>query len=220
MDTNERGGHDGAMDMPDVMRARRLALGLSQAELAKTSGLSLRQISRYEAGEQHPSLPAAVALADALDIPLSHLAGLQTDELDLSGTWWAAWETSKDGERLILTHPLVMTQRNQRIALDADHGRTVNAAEGHYRWRGEFRLWDDEALIGWYRSTEPAVRSKGSMHFAVNPQGIQAWGRWVGLSHDGLVVTGWGGIARTQDEAAMITSRLVETKGSSDGLPT
>ena len=32
-------------------------------------------------------------------------------------------------------------------------------AGGSYRWRGELRLWDNEALMGWYRSTDAAVRS-------------------------------------------------------------
>ena len=27
--------------------------------------------------------------------------------------------------------------------------RAVPVAEGSYRWRGELRLWDNEALIGW-----------------------------------------------------------------------
>jgi hypothetical protein len=40
--------------------------------------------------------------------------------------------------------------------------RAVPVAEGSYRWRGELRLRDNEALIGWYRSTDAAVRSKGS----------------------------------------------------------
>ena len=27
--------------------------------------------------------------------------------------------------------------------------RAVPVAEGSYRWRGELRMWDTEALIGW-----------------------------------------------------------------------
>lgn len=73
------------MDMYDVIRSRRLSLGLSQTELAKTVGVNVRQIARYEAGEQEPGLSVAVSLADALDISLSQLAGQVSDELDLSG---------------------------------------------------------------------------------------------------------------------------------------
>jgi hypothetical protein len=48
-------------------------------------------------------------------------------------------------------------------------------AEGSYRWRGELRLWDNEALIGWYRSTDAAVRSKGTLYLALHQHGTYAW---------------------------------------------
>ena len=38
-----------------------------------------------------------------------------------------------------------------------------------------------------------------------------AWGRWVGMSYDGLVITGWGAIARTDDEAPKIVQNLIDT---------
>src|SRR4030095_5801093 len=63
------------MDISEVIRSRRAALGLSQAELAKKAGVSLRQLARYEAGDQQPVLSAAVALADALGISMDQLAG-------------------------------------------------------------------------------------------------------------------------------------------------
>lgn len=211
--------HNGDMDMSDVMRSRRSALGLSQADLATAAGMSVRQIARYEAREQQPSLPGAVALADALDIPLAQLAGQQVDGLDLGGTWWSGWDTVKNGERRVALHPITATQRGERVLLDADHGRSPDVADGRYRWRGELRIWDDESLIGWYGATEPGVRSKGSLYFALNAQGLHGWGRWVGLSHDGLIVTGWASLARTEDHAARITRNLIETNGASHGNP-
>jgi len=47
----------------------------ASAQLAEKTGISLRQLARYEAGEQQPVLSAAVALADALRISLAQLAG-------------------------------------------------------------------------------------------------------------------------------------------------
>ena len=85
------------MDFSDVIRSRRAALGLSQAQLAERAGVSLRQLARYEAGEQQPVLSAAVTLADALGISLTQLAGQVSYDLDLSGDWWAGWQTWKDG---------------------------------------------------------------------------------------------------------------------------
>jgi transcriptional regulator with XRE-family HTH domain len=185
------------MDISEVLRSRRAALGLSQAELAKAAGVSLRQLARYEAGEQQPVLSHAVALADALGISIAQLAGKVSHELDLSGDWWCAWQTWKDGAPRIDTHPLKVHQRGELLQLDAE--RALPVAEGSYRWRGELRLWDNEALMGWYHSTDAAVRSKGTMYLALHPHGTHAWGRWVGMSYDGPVVSGWGAMARSQE---------------------
>jgi transcriptional regulator with XRE-family HTH domain len=196
------------MDFSDVMRSRRTALGLSQTELAKAAGVHVRQIARYEAGEQQPALSVAVALADALGISIAQLAGQVSYELDLGGEWWCAWQTWKDGVPRIDTHPMEVHQRGELLQLDAE--RAVPVDEGSYRWRGELRLWDNEALMGWYRSTDGAVRSKGTLYLALHPHGSHAWGRWVGMSYDGLVICGWGAIARTRDEAEQVVRDLIE----------
>jgi transcriptional regulator with XRE-family HTH domain len=203
------------MDISDVIRSRRTALGLSQAELARAAGVSVRQLARYEASEQQPVLSAAVALADALGISLAQLAGQVTHDVDLSGDWWAAWQTWKDGMPRIETHALEVHQRGELLQLDAD--RAIPVEEGSYRWRGELRLSDNEALMGWYRSTDAAVRSKGTMYLALHPHGTQAWGRWVAMSYDGVVISGWGAMARTSDQAHQIVQDLIDTKGASDG---
>jgi transcriptional regulator with XRE-family HTH domain len=200
------------MDISEVIKLRRSELGLSQAQLAKEAGISLRQLARYEAGEQQPVLSAAVALAEALRISLTQLAGQMTYDLDLSGTWWCAWQTWKDGIPRIDVHLLEVHQQGDLLQLDAD--RALPVAEGSYRWRGELRLWDNEALIGWYRSTDAAVRSKGALYLALHPHGTCAWGRWVGMSYDGEVITGWGGMARSEEEAHKVVQDLVNSKES------
>jgi len=106
----------------------------------------------YEAGEQQPLLSLAVAIADALNISIAQLAGKINHDLDLAGDWWCAWQTWKDGASRIDTHPLRVDQRGELLQLDAD--RAIPVEEGSYRWRGELRLWDSEALIGWYHSTD------------------------------------------------------------------
>jgi transcriptional regulator with XRE-family HTH domain len=198
------------VDISEVIKHRRSELGLSQAQLAQAAGISLRQLARYEAGEQQPVLAAAVALADALQISLAQLAGQVTYDLDLSGTWWCGWQTWKDGIPRIDVHSLEVHQRGELLQLDAE--RALPVREGSYRWRGELRLWDNEALIGWYRSTDAAVRSKGALYLALHPHGTYAWGRWVGMSYDGEVITGWGGMARTEEEAHKVVQDLIDSK--------
>lgn len=195
------------MELPEVIRKRRIELGMSQAQLAAAAGVDARQIRRYEAGEQQPLFSVAVAIADALEISIAQLAGKINHDLDLSGDWWAAWQTWKDGVPRVDTHPLVIHQRGELLQLDAE--RAVPVQEGSYRWRGELRLWDNEALMGWYRSTDAAVRSKGTLYFALHTHGTHAWGRWVGMSYDGEVITGWGAIARTNEHVEQVVSNLL-----------
>lgn len=202
----ERQAHRKAIS--EVIRARRKEKGHSQSEVAKAAGVSLRQLARYEAGDQEPSFSAALDLADALDISIAQLAGKVDHQLDLSGDWWCGWQTWKEGVPRVDTHALEVIQRGDLLQLDAE--RAIPVAQGSYRWRGELRLWDNEALIGWYRSTDAAVRSKGTMYLALHQHGTHAWGRWVGMSYDGSVITGWGGIARTQEEADKVVQDLID----------
>jgi transcriptional regulator with XRE-family HTH domain len=79
-----------SMDLGEVIRRRRDELGMSQAELARAANVDARQIRRYEAGEQQPLFTVAVAIAEALRLPISELAGLPTHRVKLSGEWWAS----------------------------------------------------------------------------------------------------------------------------------
>src|SRR4051794_4927557 len=108
----------GGVEISEVIRRRRTELGMSQAQLAAAVGVDARQIRRYESGEQQPLLSVAVAIADALNISIAQLAGKIGHELDLSGDWWAAWQTWKNGAPRIDTHPLLIVQRGELLQLD------------------------------------------------------------------------------------------------------
>ncbi len=200
------------MDIADVIKGRRAELGMSQAQLADATGLGVRQIARYEGDESEPSLRNAVLLADALGISLTQLAGQVNRGLDLHGTWYAGWQTQRDGEEWIAVQAVEAQQTGDLLALAAS--RTRDVAEGGYSWTGELRLWDNQVLMGWYRAADGAVQSKGTMYFALRPQGTQAIGRWVGLSHDGLVITGHASLARDADDAETVITDLKATDSS------
>ncbi len=59
--------------MQSALRERRVAAGLTQAELAGEAGVSRPQISAIEAGRNTPSVTAALALARALGAPVEEL---------------------------------------------------------------------------------------------------------------------------------------------------
>lgn len=198
------------MELHEVMRRRRAELGLSQTDLAARAGVDKRQIRRYESGDTQPSLPVARAIASALEISIDELAGNETHRIDLSGEWWACWQTFKDGEEVITVQEMTIRQQGDRMEIAAASRGNVTVEEGGYLWDGQMRLWDNEVLMGWYVATDGAVRSKGTLFFIVHPHGISMTGRWVGLSYDGPIVTGFGSMARSEDEARSLMNQLRE----------
>jgi transcriptional regulator with XRE-family HTH domain len=191
----------GGMEMADVMKRRRTELGMAQGELADLAGVGVRQIRRYESGEQHPVLPVAVAIANALQITVGELAGqVAGRQVDLSGEWWASWQTYKDGEEVITAQEVRLSQRGDLIEVRTIT-RGITVEEGGYHWQGELRLWDNEILMGWYAAADGSVRSKGTMYFVLHPHGMAMQGRWVGLSYDGTIVSGYGGMGKGEDDA-------------------
>jgi transcriptional regulator with XRE-family HTH domain len=199
----------GTVEMHEVIRQRRGELGLSQADLATQVGVDRRQIRRYEAGETQPTLSVAKSIARALGISIDELAGEESHRVELSGAWWACWQSWKDGVETTNPHQIEMRQQGERVLVRAvTRGTPVES--GGYLWRGELRLWDNEALMGWYVAEEGAIRSKGAMYFALHQHGIHMVGRWVGLSYDGPLVSGWGAIARTEEEVVSLMNELRE----------
>lgn len=195
------------MEMAEVMRQRRAELNMSQNELAAAAGVAVRQIRRYEAGEQHPVLPVAVLIANALRISVGELAGMAGHQVNLNGEWWASWQTFKDGEEVITAQEVRLSQQGELIDVRTTT-RGIAVEDGGYHWKGELRLWDNEILMGWYAASDGSVRSKGTMYFALHPHGLVMTGRWVGLSYDGKVITGWGAMAKDEAGARGVIDQL------------
>ena len=189
---------------------------MSQADLATAAGVDTRQIRRYEAGQQQPVFSVAVAIANALGISVEELAGKPSHRVSLTGDWWACWQTYRGGIEDIRLQPVRLQQHGELIQVEATaRGRPID--EGGYLWRGEFRLWDNEILMGWYAASDGSVRSKGTMYFVMHPHGINMTGRWVGLSYDGAIVTGWSSMAKTEDEARGLVDQLKEQEPTRSG---
>jgi transcriptional regulator with XRE-family HTH domain len=182
--------------------------GLSQAGLAAAAGIHLRQINRYESGEQQPALDVGMRLAAALGVSLDELAGGSSDRIKLDGTWWAAWQTFSDGGQVIATQPVGLSQHGATVQMEALE-RSAENERGGYLCRGELRLWDGQVLMGYYAAADGNVRSKGTMFFVLHAQGEHAHGRWVGLSYDGPVVSGYATLARDQEQAKAVMNRLL-----------
>ncbi|WP_327150766.1 helix-turn-helix transcriptional regulator [Nocardia sp. NBC_01329] len=200
------------VQVADAIRHARDRRRLSQRDLAVAVGVQLRQIGRYETGEQAPSLEIAVKLARVLQVPIAEIAGMTPGGIDLSGQWWAAWETQHNGASRVEVHALSVTQQGEILSLGArgpDAGK-----DGSFHWLGEVRIWDGESLVGWYRASDGPFGSKGTIYFALHPDGRIAWGGWWGQSFDGPMNRGWGAMARDEEQVVRVIDKLVETDGS------
>src|SRR3984957_21159448 len=198
--------------MPEVLRQRRAERGMSQRDLATAAGVDVRQIRRYEAGEQQPVLSVAVAIADALGISVAELAGKPSHQIQLGGQWWASWQTSRSGDEKIASQQVEIKQEGELLQV-ATITRGLSEEEGGYHWSGELRLWDNQILMGWYAANDGSIRSKGTMYFVLHPHGLNMSGRWVGLGYDDKIMTGWGSMARTAEEAEAVIERLNQASG-------
>jgi transcriptional regulator with XRE-family HTH domain len=68
------------------VRARRLALGLSQPDLAKELGVSHQHVSRIELGDSTPSLKMRLRLSKTLGVSTDYLlTGKERPPLDAAG---------------------------------------------------------------------------------------------------------------------------------------
>src|SRR4051812_27571234 len=197
----------------EIIRRLRQEAGMSQAGLAAAVGINTRQINRYESGEQQPALGVAQRLAIALGVTLDELAGAPGDRVKLNGTWWTAWQTSTDGNELITTQPVGLSQHGSTVQIEALE-RSSQSDHG-YLWRGELQLWDGQVLMGYYAAADGNIRSKGTMFFILRPQEGYAHGRWVGLSYDGPVISGNATLARTQEQAQAAMTRVLRSAKAS-----
>jgi transcriptional regulator with XRE-family HTH domain len=182
----------------EVIRARRQELRLSQAELAAAAGVHLRQIRRYETGEQQPVLAVAAKMATTLGITLDELAGLTGGRVRLEGSWWAAWEAGDT----VVSHPVQLTQQASAIRIEA-----VRSEGPGSLWAGELQLWHDRVLTGHYAGADGSPRSKGTMFFVLDDEAERAQGLRAGLAYDGAIVSGRAALARERDAARAIVSR-------------
>ena len=67
--------------------------------------------------------------------------------------------------------------------------------------------------LGWYAANDGSIRSKGTMYFVLHPHGLNMSGRWVGLGYDDKIMTGWGSMAKTAEDAGAVIERLNQASG-------
>src|SRR5262249_587618 len=204
---------DVGVEIAEVIRERRTELGMSQRDLAQAVGVDVRQIRRYEAGEQQPLLSVAALIADALNITVGELAGKPSHRIKLSGEWWASWQTFRDGMEKIASQRVEIKQEGDLLQV-ATITRGLSVEQRGCHGRGELRLWDNEVLLGWYAANDGSIRSKGTMYFVLHPHGLNMSGRWTGLGYDGRIMSGWATMGKTREDSEDTMAKLRDSEGA------
>ena len=63
------------MNFSERLRSLRKDAGITQSALGEEVGITLKQIQRYERGENEPTLSVLIALANYFDVSLDYLSG-------------------------------------------------------------------------------------------------------------------------------------------------
>jgi len=88
------------MQIGTHVRARRIALGLSQIDLARELGVSHQHVSRIELGDATPSLEMLLKLSRKLGVSADYLlTGKQQTPLDAAGAIRADPHISTNAKR-------------------------------------------------------------------------------------------------------------------------
>lgn len=179
--------------------ARRTAIGMSKAALARALGVDPKQISRWEGGTTPPAemLPN---LAKALNFSVAELMGLTPTGLDLSGEWYAVWDTTRDGVRTLNRHELHANHLGEFVYMSAD---------GDYDWLADLRL-RGSTLTGSYQAVAEHRNECGALHLTLDHHGVYAIGHWIGSWADGIGGSGFGVIARDPEVSDRQMKKLLD----------
>ena len=71
------------MNLENIIKKRRVALGLSQTQLAELAGLSKNYVGLLEGGKKSPTINTLKLIAEALKIPLPILTFLSLEDEDI-----------------------------------------------------------------------------------------------------------------------------------------
>ena len=133
------------------------------------------------------------------------------EKIDLSGKWYAVWQTTIEGKENINAELLEIRQKGDKVTMENIEKSPENKLGG-YLWCGECKLYDNEHLLGHYLPKEPNVISKGTIYFLLNRVGNFMVGKWVGCNYDYEFTWGYGVIAKEKDFALEKMQKLLKLK--------
>jgi hypothetical protein len=131
------------------------------------------------------------------------------DRIDVSGGWYAAWQTSIDGAPLLNTEQIRVLQKGKTLRMWNEE-RSPENPKGGYLWQAQAQFFQGRTLMGWFLAKpEENNASKGIMYFCYLSQRKTFYGQWVGTAYDGELVSGFAVIAKSRESAQTELSQFI-----------
>lgn len=123
------------------------------------------------------------------------------DNINVSGDWYAAWQTSVNRKELLNTESIIVSQRGKNVTVE-NRERAPENPEGGYLWKSSMQFYQGRNLMGWYFPLKSENNSsKGIMYMTYfSPQKVFI-GKWAGSGFDGELESGFLVIAKTREVA-------------------
>lgn len=116
---------------------------------------------------------------------------LDNDSIDVTGEWYAAWQTSVDGKELINTEHVRIVQKGKTLKLFNTEKSPENPKAG-YLWEGQLQFFHGRSVMGWwFPKKEENSASKGILYMTYISQRKIFIGKWVGTAYDGELLSGF-----------------------------
>lgn len=123
------------------------------------------------------------------------------NHVEVSGEWYAAWETSIDGAVLVNTEHLQLIQKGKTIRM-WNTQRSPENPKGAYLWTAQLQFFQGRSVMGWFLAKpEERNTSKGIMYLCYFSQRRIFYGQWIGAAYDGELVCGFAVIAKDRSTA-------------------
>ena len=125
----------------------------------------------------------------------------ENSNIDVSGTWYAAWQTSIDGTQNINTEEVKLAQKGKTVRI-LNVEKSPENPEGGYLWTGQLQFLHGSSLMGWYSAKEEENNaSRGMLYFSYASPRKTFIGKWVGAAYDGALITGFVILMKDREKA-------------------
>jgi hypothetical protein len=131
------------------------------------------------------------------------------NNIDITGEWFAAWQTSVENTDNLNTERLSIVQRGQTVKMKNLEKAPENP-KGGYFWEGQLQFFHGRSLMGWYMPvTTENLTSKGIVFLSYQSTKKIFYGKWVGTSYDGELSNGFVVISKERDRSMALLRDLV-----------